>query len=319
MKGYFDIPYIKLKFCTKILSDTRMPRSKVPALRGGMGEMLLRQNCISDRNCQDCRFKESCVVMHTFYSYMPNKPFYVTGKESVGYLIECGDIKESFPEGSDFVFFLLLFGESIVFFNLFLQAMTQLGMEGIGKWKARFWIQEIKNTDGIPIVCGQNVDMRNYQIKNLTDYVIGRKQELGTGRKRYEMRFLTPLSMKYQKNYMKEFYSEALVKGAARRIQMLNYYLGQEDLIPDFYEYPEIQSQEVKYAAVKRYSSTQDTSMTFYGITGRIVFDRMPETCLEYLLAGELTHMGKNISFGFGQYMFLKDHLQEGEDEENSR
>ena len=318
MKVSFDIPYIKLKFSTKIVSDTKMPAFKVAALRGGMGEMLLRQNCVSDRNCQVCRFRDACVVMHTFYSYMPSKPSYVTGKESVGYLIECGDVRENFPKGNEFEFSLLLFGESIVFFNLFLQAFTQLGMEGIGRWKARFWIAEVKNTEGIPIVRRESGDMRNYQIKNLRDYVLRRKQEL-SGRKTYVMRFLTPLSMKYQKNYMKEFYSEALVKGAARRIQMLNYYLGQEAELPDFTEYPKIHSQEVKYAAVNRYSSTQDIRMTFYGIKGKIIFDWIPETCLEYLLAGELTHMGKNISFGFGQYMFLKDHLQGREDEENSR
>lgn len=133
MKLSLEIPYVKLRFHTQIVSDTRMPASKVAALRGGLGEMLLRQNCICGRNCGTCRFQESCIVMHTFYSYMPKKPPYVTGKESVGYLIECNDSTEEFREGSDFNFSLVLFGESVVFFNLFFQAFLQLGIEGIGK------------------------------------------------------------------------------------------------------------------------------------------------------------------------------------------
>lgn len=306
MKGSFDIPYIKLTFCTRIVSNTRMPNSKVAALRGGMGEMLLRQNCICDRNCRQCRFYSSCVVTHTFYSYMPKKPSYVTGKESVGYLIECSDCTEDFPEGSEFEFSLILFGESIVFFNLFLQAFAQLGMEGIGKWKARFWIREVRNTEGNPVVCNGTVDMRQYKIEYVADYLFRRKKELQGSRTEtgtYDMRFVTPLSMKYQQTYMQEFYAEALVKGAARRVQMLNYYMGQETEIPVFTGYPRIKKQTVRHASVKRFSSTQDTAMVLHGIKGQMTFAEMTEECLEYLIAGELIHMGKNISFGFGQYV----------------
>ncbi len=304
MKVSFDIPYIKLTFCTQIINDVKMPCSKVSALRGGMGEMLLRQNCVGDRNCGLCRFNQSCVVMHTFYSYMPKKPSYVTGKESVGYLIECNDRKEEYPAGSDFKFYLILFGESIAFFNLFLQAFTHLGMEGIGKWKARFWIQEVRNSEGNPIVSKETVDMNQYKIENLADYVFRRKGKLAAKGKRYEMRFVTPFSMKYQKVYMQKFNSEALVKGAARRVQMLNYYMGQESEIPDFVEYPQIIRQKVRRATVKRYSGAQDTAMVLHGIIGLLEFDEITEECLEFLIVGELLHIGKNISFGFGQYIF---------------
>lgn len=306
MKLSLEIPYVKLRFHTQIVSDTRMPASKVAALRGGLGEMLLRQNCICGRNCGTCRFQESCIVMHTFYSYMPKKPPYVTGKESVGYLIECNDSTEEFREGSDFNFSLVLFGESVVFFNLFFQAFLQLGIEGIGKWKARFRLKEVRNTEEKPIVCKGKVDMGLYKIENLADYVLGRKKELQAEGELYTMRFITPLSMKYQQNYMRKFYSEALINGVARRIQMLNYYMGQETEIPDFITYPVITKQMAHHVTVKRYSSTQNTSMILHGIIGQIIFAEMTEECLECLLAGEILHMGKNISFGFGQYILEK-------------
>ena len=109
--------------------------------------------------------------------------------------------------------------------------------------------------------------------------------------------------MKYQQTYMQEFHAEALVKGAARRVQMLNYYMGLETEIPIFAGYPEIKKQTVRRASVKRFSSTQDTAMVLHGIKGQMTFAEMTEECLEYLIAGELIHMGKNISFGFGQYV----------------
>lgn len=36
-----QVRYVKLHFHLRILEDTQLPKNKVSALRGGMGEMLL--------------------------------------------------------------------------------------------------------------------------------------------------------------------------------------------------------------------------------------------------------------------------------------
>ena len=303
----FDIPYIKLHFYTELMADTVMPETKVAALRGGMGEMLLRQNCIADKNCHKCHFYESCIVQHTFYSVMEKKPAYVTGDESVGYLIECMDRRTKYKKGSRFEFFLTLFGESIVFFNSYLQAFHQLGMAGIGKLHSRFRICEIRNTEGELLVLGSQVDMSRYVIHTISDYILYRKETLLNMNGKWTLTFQTPLSMKHRRYFMQEFYSEALVKGAARRIQMLNYYTGTESIFPEFAEYPEIDEQRVRKEAVRRYSGTHNSHITLHGISGNVVFQNMPEECLDYLIAGELTHMGRNTSFGFGKYVLRRE------------
>ena len=123
----------------------------------------------------------------------------------------------------------------------------------------------------------------------------------------YPLLFLTPLSMKYRKEYMEQFYAEALVKGAARRVQMLDYYVGMETELPEFTEYPRIRQQTVSPKSMKRYSGTQDSHMTLRGIIGKVSFDSMPEECLDYLIAGELIHIGRNTSFGFGKYILRRE------------
>lgn len=303
----FDIPYIKLHFYTELMADTVMPETKVAALRGGMGEMLLRQNCIADKNCHKCHFYESCIVQHTFYSVMEKKPAYVTGDESVGYLIECMDRRTKYKKGSRFEFFLTLFGESIVFFNSYLQAFHQLGMAGIGTHHSRFRICGIRNTEGDLLVLGSQIDMRRYVIHTISDYILYRKETLLNMNGKWTLTFQTPLSMKHRRYFMQEFYSEALVKGAARRIQMLNYYTGTESIFPEFVEYPEIDEQRVRKEAVRRYSGTHNSHITLHGISGNVVFQNMPEECLDYLIAGELTHMGRNTSFGFGKYVLRRE------------
>ena len=77
-----EIPYITLSFCLRFFQPVEVPQNKVSALRGGLGEMLLQKNCVADRNCEVCRFQESCIVWNAFYTPMRFKPDYMTGKES---------------------------------------------------------------------------------------------------------------------------------------------------------------------------------------------------------------------------------------------
>ncbi|MCD8109620.1 MAG: CRISPR system precrRNA processing endoribonuclease RAMP protein Cas6 [Clostridiales bacterium] len=301
-RSEFDIPYVKLHFILEMAEDTILPAQKTSALRGGLGQMLLGQNCIRDKKCGICPFQKDCVVWDTFYSRMERRPDYVTGKESVGYLIECTDRKTRFPAGSILGFRLTLFGSSIAFFNIYLQAFYYLGVAGLGANYSRFRIREVKNTEGESLVRGDMVDMQKYRIHMIRDYVERRKRTLRDGGD-YIMTFRSLFCMKFQGEYLSRFSGEALVKGAARRIQMLNFYNEQEAELHEFAEFPDIREQEARYGKVQRYSSTQNSKVWLYGIRGRVVFLSMPEDCLDYLLAGELVHIGKNTSFGFGQYV----------------
>lgn len=44
-----DIRYTKLTFVVQFTEDTMLPKQKVSAIRGGIGEMLLRANCVRGR------------------------------------------------------------------------------------------------------------------------------------------------------------------------------------------------------------------------------------------------------------------------------
>lgn len=297
----FDIPYITLSFRTRILENTSMPPVKVSALRGGMGEMFLRQHCVRNRECDTCDFHKVCLVQQAFYTPLEKKLPYVTGKESVGYLIECDDYSIDFEAGELFVFKLTLFGHAIAFFNLYLQAFYQLGMSGIGKSKARFCIEEVRNVRGEKIMCDQQIDMWEYQVQIIRDYIDERKRSLEL-KKECRIMFLTPLSMKFGGEYLQKFQGEALVKGAMRRLQMLNYYMGNEVELPKVAEYPVISDQCAERQETMRYSNTHHSKIALKGIVGTVYLRDLDEICLDFLIAGELTQIGKNTSFGFGKY-----------------
>lgn len=153
-----QIRYIKLHFSISFTEDAILPVHKVSAIRGGMGEMLLRANCIRDCVCESCDFETECIVRRTMYSKFSLKPNYVTNGESIGYVLECENYQTFFPEGETLSFNLILFGNTIVYFNQYLQAFYMLGRYGIGAGHAKF-IYMLDCFEGI-----NNNFYHNYQV-----------------------------------------------------------------------------------------------------------------------------------------------------------
>ena len=119
-----DIRYTKLTFVVQFTEDTMLPKQKVSAIRGGIGEMLLRTNCVRGRECEKCDFLDECIVQRIMYSKYEKKPSFVTTGESVGYVLECDNYKEEFYQGDQLSFQLILFGKNIVYLiNIFRQSV----------------------------------------------------------------------------------------------------------------------------------------------------------------------------------------------------
>lgn len=299
------VRYVKLHFKVAFFKDETLPQNKVSALRGGMGEMLLQANCIRDRKCECCDFEDECVVCRTMYSKFKQKPEYVKkGGESIGYVLECENYQTRFSKGDCLEFQLLLFGNTIVYLNLFLQAFYALGVHGIGSENAKYEILSITNTKRKELLSDGNIYMENYTVHRISDYVEYRLKQFNQQKSKGQVIFKTPLTLKYRKEFLQEFQMDAIMESIKRRIYMMACY---EGIPADFFEdlqiqLPSILYQEHKFVQIKRYSSRQKSFMLLKGIKGTIQTDGFSEDALCILLAGELIHIGKNTSFGFGRY-----------------
>lgn len=69
---------------------------------------------------------------------------------------------------------------------------------------------------------------------------------------------------------------------------------------------PKLSVQKIYRQKVKRYSTTQQKKIIFYGIGGEFSLLKVTEEMIWYLLAGEILHIGKYTSFGFGEYEIEK-------------
>ena len=300
-----QIRYVKLHFVLEIVEDTIMPTHKASAIRGGVGEMLLRANCISNRDCEKCGFESECIVQRTMYSKFDMKPKLLSGTmDSVGYVIECEDYHEDFSAGDTLEFNLLLFGKTIVYFNQYIQAVYALGQHGIGKNKSRYQVAQVLNTKREPILDGNNIYMKYYRHETIEDYVNYRLKQIEKNGIENVIVFQTPLTQKHNNSIMSEFDMDVILKSIQRRIYILDAFEqidGENAYLKDL-PTVKVLEQTTRTISVKRYSNRRKQEMYLTGIKGDIVCESIPEESLKWLLAGEITHIGKNTSFGFGRY-----------------
>lgn len=309
------IRYIKLHFTLVILENGTLPRTKVSALRGGMGHALLMANCIRDEYCEACDFSEDCLVQRMMYPKMKIRPDFMNTKDSEGFVIECEDTREWVHTGDELSFNLLLFGRTIVYFQQYLQAFYYFGMQGIGREHVRFQISKVTNTVGKTLVEGSSIYKERYTVMLVSDYV---RHRLASAEVRKivdrdccRLVFQSPLALKYQGEMQEHFLPEAIIAAIERRIFILNCYEGNEEYSKDIAalaeeHIPAVLNERVWPERVKRYSGTQNSKVAFNGIRGWCDLKGLEDT-IELLLAGELLHIGKNTSFGFGKYTLVKE------------
>ncbi len=303
----FDIKYVKLHYTVEFFEDASLPVNKTSALRGGMGEMLLRSSCVKDRDCESCEFESECIVRRIMYSKMEIQPSFMTSGDSVGYVIECEDYRDSVSKGDTMRFNLLIFGKTICYFSNFLNAFYSLGVNGIGKESSHFKVISVTNSKKQPILDGLDVHMDNLEILKVSDYVAFRRKQIADDPIENRIKFKSPLSIKYRGEKLEEFIPKAIIESACRRLYMLDCFEGIESNVHDLdfinsIAVPEVISEDHKEIAFRRYSNHKESPMYLKGIEGELVVDSISDELLDILLAGELIHIGKNTSFGFGRY-----------------
>lgn len=300
----FDVRVLKLNFKLKFSQEGELPKYKVSALRGGIGEMLLRQNCIGDRICENCSFREECVVERIYYHPLKIVPDFVHDKSNMGYLYECRDFRTKVMQGDVLRFSMLLMGDVVVHGPHVLRALFQFGQVGLGKNEVKFTVEQVLNHRNEPIYSEGEYHMKRFAPDLLRDYVSERMRPSNGGK--VQICFMTPWTQKYKGKFLQKFHGEAFVESVYRRVYLANCMegnvLSQES---HGQEKINVLSQEVAHREISRFSSTHNKRIDLKGIMGKFTLDGISDGFLPYLYAGELLHIGKNTSMGFGQYKIM--------------
>lgn len=285
-----------------------LPQYKVSAIRGGMGQMLLAQNCIYGGDCHECGFVSSCIVRNIMYAPFKIKPPSVTGNESMGYVIDCTDTRECYKAGDSLLIRFILFGDTLSYIMPIIYALTALGFAGLGKDRAKFQIAEITNRYQKAILKDGMINLKNVLIETVGQYVNERMSHSNMENGYIKVKLLSPCTVKYQGKFLEEFNGHSLVMGMLQKLYHYRLYEG-NDAGKEYWdeeEFPVICMQRVRKVTIPRYSTTQETKMYLKGIQGELELAECSERMQRLLYATEILHLGKNTRLGFGKIQVSK-------------
>lgn len=313
------VRFSKLEINLQFIEDSKLPKYKTSAIRGGLGQAMLSQNCMMPKyrvnkpknqdtekmsDCEGCPLRESCLVQRFMYAPMKKKPDSVNGVESMGFTLDCFDKKEIYETGEELSFTLTLFGDAISLLMPVIYALTSFGMVGIGKDNAQFVVASVKNRRGGYILNDGNIDMSNVLVETLADYVEERMRYSCDGK----VIFRTPAAIKHNKQMTTEFAPEAVLINMARKLYFYNCYEGVEIdkiTIPESY-IPKLLKQESYKCEIPRYSGTSKMKMKLVGYKGNMSLDlnSISEEGNSFIrklvYSAEIIHVGKDTKLGFG-------------------
>ena len=247
---------------------------------------------------------EECIVQRIFYHPLKIVPEFVKDKSNMGYLYECKDFRTNMQKGDSLRFSMLLMGDVIVHAPHILEALIRFGEVGIGKNKVRFVVEKVENSRREIVFDKNGVNKSNFYPQLVDDYI---KDRIGKSfPKKFQICFMTPWTQKYKGKFLQNFDGEAFAESIYRRVYLANCMEGNE--ISRNFAIPKniiVSGQEVKHREISRFSSTHNCKIDLKGLIGRFTLENVSQEFLPYVYAGELLHIGKNTSMGFGQYKVI--------------
>ena len=213
----YSILYTKLTVNLKFIQDGILPKIKTSALRGGIGNMLLINNCVNDRKCDLCSLKYICNFKNLFNrELIKNKKN--TEKVSPSFTINCDNYNIRINKGEIVSFEIKVFQDSIALLPILFDAIESLGKFGLGSKSSEFFIEGIYNEDGELIYRDGNRNNSKIIINTLDNYVKSKKKQyvniLG-------IELITPFRVKKSGKFAKQVDERTLIMAVLRRIVTL--------------------------------------------------------------------------------------------------
>lgn len=305
-----EIPlqWCQLQFEIAPYEEMSLPSYPAITIRGGLGYELKNAQCTCHQDicvCEHIQFyrqlyEEQSGVKHEEYGYIAyNRPFIIRTRHNY---------KRTYKKTDAYTFEILLFGEAICKYRDLIVAMEAFGQKGIGEKMSKFYVKQVRSL-GAPIpvtVYNDGEWIEDVHINKLSDLVLPYKKKV----QKVKIQFHTPTRLQIDGIYQQQVSFEAMMENLLRRINSLLYYHQNELLDRDLYHEILERSKEVEeiiqsYNKVKyrRFSTRQHQEMFLHGIEGwSIVKGPEIHSLLPLLYLGQFCHIGKQTTFGFGEY-----------------
>ncbi|HOT75839.1 MAG TPA: CRISPR system precrRNA processing endoribonuclease RAMP protein Cas6 [Candidatus Wallbacteria bacterium] len=314
------IEYTKFLFEIEAGERIRLNPFFENTLRGMIGAQLHKLCCSNTlEKCASCPDMHGCL-----YSYLYNTP----AKADSDYLSKYNALPHPyvfyfprnrliFEKGDTIIFYLTLFGRALNYLSYYVHAVSNLCKAGIGRNRAPLKLKCVEavysETLREKIYTVEEPFLNSFKrltldLESALIPVMLKTQDSETAKnKDIKLNFNTAFRIKENEKLVSEIEFSTIIKNLLRRFSNIaHFHCGQNANI----DFKTIIAKAAVVAALKkdvnwieyeRFSARQNAKMKIGGIIGDITF-KSAEAWKDLLKIGETIHIGKNTSFGFGNY-----------------
>ncbi len=299
-----------------------LPDYEGSVLRGALGTILKRVSCSSkESRCPECLLRPSCPYGVIFESGPGPGAQRLRNFEQVArpfVLRPPMDPRQVIKPGEEVEFSLVLIGRAVEYLPYFLVVFRELGQEGFGIRKdgkrGQAHLQLVTAVQPITGAEERVYDGTSGRVHNVDLVVRGedlQQWSLGLPRHALTLEFLTMTRLQHEEHLVRVPHFHMLVRALLRRYSTLSYFYHGQAPDLDFKgliaraEAVVTEPQTIKWVNWQRYSARQKAAMNLGGLVGKVRYRGELEPFLPLLAFGWLVHVGKNSTFGLGQYRFI--------------
>lgn len=296
-------------------ADAVLPVYKGSIFRGMFGKALKDVICVlRTQKCIECLLQKTCAYVNIFETQLlPSKTKFSPCPPHPFVLEPPLETKTNYKKGDTFEFTLKIFGEHNQKLPYFIYTIKQIGEFGIGrkleKEMGKFRIDAVYKNDILIYENSTRILNSNPEVQEL--YIDTKDfASLNSMPNSLELILITPLRVKYRNKLVDNLEFHILVRAMLRRVADLFGHFDTTEPYLDFKsliklaEEVSIQSSNVTWYDWERHSFRQKKTMKLGGLIGSIVYQGPISDFLPLLNFCEKTHIGKQTTFGLGQFTY---------------
>lgn len=302
-------PLSRYRIESRVTFPILLPEYAGSTLRGVFGRTLRELTCVTRaKTCQNCTLTSSCLYTAIFEPSKPEAKTLIINTPPVPYIIEPPQWGERYYErGSLLQFHFTLIGYSEKHLAIILLTWQRALIRGIGTTNGKANLEAVYHcaSNGEALVWNGGTILEHDRSFTLPDKPMSLPLSL---------EFSTPLRLQENGHALPPGRIEAkpFLMALVRRTSLLaeHYANGPQFTSTEFTQLAETAKKieikkDLRWQDWTRHSSRQKRTMQLGGVIGRITFYGDLDLFYTVLRLGEILHVGKEASFGLGQYQII--------------
>jgi|Deesub1362A_J573_1020465.scaffolds.fasta_scaffold01573_9 CRISPR-associated endoribonuclease Cas6 len=313
--AFADLRFEKFVFEVKPQSAIIFPSYKGVTLRGAFGKSLKRLFCVekkSKKSCSECLLNQSCSYSYIFES--PNikkEPYFLSPNSSVPhpFVLEPPlDAKRHYQPGETFSFGLILVGKALRYLPSIVYSFVEIGKKGLGVERGKFSlvnVYSVQKEKKVVIFDSRKECFLNVSFTSKRDFPYGEEMKKTDTLK---LEFLTPVRIVKEGKPLKNLEFWNIINALLIRLAQLMYFhcgekpeIDIQKLVDESRGVKVVESQ-LYWSEFAHFSPRIRERIKLGGLLGDITFKGKLDKWYPILKLGEILHLGKATSFGFGKY-----------------